>query len=103
MLLCMNIVKNYLDYCEKYVGNNVTRSFLTDLLRQAVCMALGLGSSINNRNIENYVYPCANYLFNGVDYGGWTNEYKVGVLEGCIQCLDAAIRKECALHVDMSK
>ncbi len=96
-----DIVSSYLSYMKETMPN-IEPHALSELLRYAMCLLLGLESKGYDSFIEHAVSGVVVELEPVIDKYGLeyaTDEYKRGILEACVHCIEIPIkmvRKELA-------
>lgn len=91
------LMERYLKYlCRHYSSDHIVRNSrkcMTELLRCSLCYGMGIpftNALIATREIGG----CAHAIFSGVNQSNWTDEYRQGVLQACLRCLDICFERE---------
>lgn len=91
------LVRRYLEYIKKTFKSDdaflTDRVQMTELLRHALCLGMGISSKPLNTRVDESARKCSKYMFKGISMSDWTLEDKFGVLEASIKLLSLAIKK----------
>ena len=87
----IEIVGRYIQYLKSKFNEDdefITDPFLMqELLRQTLCVGLGLPSTSATKRVNEEALNCAKELLSGFDIAHWSEGYKKGLLEACMHCI----------------
>lgn len=85
-----SIVEKYFEFIRTY-NEDLGAYDISELLRYSLCKYFNLESKGSKVNIEIESDRCVQYLkstLDSFDFSGKSNEYKSGVLEACVHCIE---------------
>lgn len=90
-----SIVEKYFEYIRTY-NEDLGAYDISELLRYSLCKYFNLESKGSKTHIEAESDRCVQYLkctLDKFDFSSKSNEYKSGVLEACVHCIELSREK----------